>query len=270
MYISKVLLFILVLFITGCSGCSESSIRRAISENPAEQDQKNRAESDNSIRQEQEVLNPGMSTNEVSRDIESQTGSTLSELYAEYKRAVFAVYTSRDDETFQGTGFFVNSSGLAVSNYHVFEGTTVGREVIETYDGTYFTVEEMLEASKDHDYMIFKVNGIHNTNFIPLAEQSSIIGENVFAISNPRGLNHTLSTGIISGYRSNNSIIQTTAEITYGSSGGALLNMNGEVVGITTSGFGEANINFAINIHELQLRRFLNNESFPNNRNTHK
>lgn len=254
------LIFATLLFLTGCSGCSESSMRRAITENPSEQDQRNRSDAEsrsqqNNVRQQ---TIPKVSVPEINQDIETQTGSTLSELYTQYKKAVFAVYTSRDDETFQGTGFFVNSSGLAVSNYHVFEGTSVGLEIIETYDGAYYTVDEVLEVSEDHDYIIFKVRDIRNTNFIPLSESSSTIGENVFAISNPRGLNHTLSTGIVSGYRFNNSIIQTTTEITFGSSGGALINMNGEVIGITTSGVGEANLNFAINIQELKLSRFLN------------
>jgi serine protease Do len=48
--------------------------------------------------------------------------------------------------------------------------------------------------------------------------------------------------------------IQTTTEITHGSSGGPLFNMKGEVIGITTSGIGEANLNFAMNIQKLSIK----------------
>lgn len=82
------------------------------------------------------------------------------------------------------------------------------------------------------------------------------VGEDVFAIGNPKGLEHTLSKGIVSSYRENNTMIQTTTEITHGSSGGPLFNMQGEVIGITTSGVGEANLNFAMNIQILDLIEF--------------
>lgn len=80
-----------------------------------------------------------------------------------------------------------------------------------------------------------------------------MVGEECFTIGNPKGLNQTLSKGIVSGYRDFNKLIQTTTEITHGSSGGPLFNKKGEVIGITTSGLGEANLNFAINIKEIPL-----------------
>ena len=132
-------------------------------------------------------------------------------------------------------------------------------EVIGTIDGKKFKIKEVLEKSKENDYIIFRVNiGSYNiTSPIAVASQSPKIGEDVFAIGNPRGLESTLSNGIISAFRENNNIIQTSTEITHGSSGGPLLNMKGEVIGITTAGLGEANLNFAVNIKSLNLYRFL-------------
>ncbi|MGM0409085.1 MAG: S1C family serine protease, partial [Bacteroidota bacterium] len=117
----------------------------------------------------------------------------------------------------------------------------------------------VLAQNSEEDYIIFKVETSNNINFtpIPISRSNPEIGEDVFAIGNPRGLEHTLSRGIISGYRDNKNLIQTTTEITHGSSGGPLLNMRGEVVGITTAGVGEANLNFAINIKVLKLSRYL-------------
>ena len=182
----------------------------------------------------------------------------LNQLYNKYKNSVFFIFTSDGTKNYFGTGFFISNTGLAISNYHVFEGTTKGLEVIQTTDGEKFRVLEILDQSKEYDYIIFQVDkgDYYIANPIPIASQTSEIGDDVFAIGNPEGLSNTLSKGIVSGYRGNNSRIQTTAEITHGSSGGPLMNMNGEVVGITTSGYGEANLNFAINIQLLDLDKY--------------
>lgn len=205
-------------------------------------------------------LNRQNSNNTTQKNSNTNTSTIpLSELYNKIKPSVFLVYTSDKKNRFQGSGFFVSKDGLAVSNYHVFEGTSQGLEIIETLDGMQFQIREVLDKSKENDYIIFRVNiGNYNVgNPIPIVSQPPDIGEDVFAIGNPHGLEHTLSRGIISGYRKNNKLIQTTTEITHGSSGGPLLNMKGEVVGITTAGLGEANINFAINLHYIQIQKYL-------------
>lgn len=199
--------------------------------------------------------------NNSSQKSSNKTTSTipLSKLYNKLKPSVFLVYTSDGKNGFQGSGFFVSKNGLAVSNYHVFEGTSQGLEIIETLDGMQFKIREVLEKNKENDYIIFRVNiGNYNiANPIPVVSQTAQIGEDVFAIGNPRGLESTLSKGIVSAFREDNTLIQTTTEITHGSSGGPLLNMQGEVIGITTAGLGEANLNFAVNIKSLKLYRFL-------------
>lgn len=240
------------ILLSGCSGCSESGIRHQAAQNLQNESHNSRTES----------ASPSQTNQSNSRERQPNllTGSgeaTLSSLYSASKSAVFTVYTSDNEKVYQGSGFFVNSDGLAVSNYHIFEGTLKGNEMILTESGDEYQIRKVLEQDKDKDYIIFEVDGAINVNYINIANISPQIGENVFAIGNPRGLNQTLSTGIISGYRFNDEIIQTTAEITHGSSGGALMNMNGEVIGITTSGIGEANLNFAVNIKELNLQRFL-------------
>jgi serine protease Do len=187
------------------------------------------------------------------------SGLPLNQLFKKYQSAVFMVFTSDGLMDYQGSGFFISADGVAVSNYHVFEGTTKGMEVIRTAGGQELKVERVLAQSSDNDYIIFKVRLNSNIRFIPIpvAQRSPDIGEDVFAIGNPHGLEHTLSKGIVSGYRDNGNLIQTTTEITHGSSGGPLLNMQGEVVGITTAGLGEANLNFAVNIKHLNLNRYL-------------
>lgn len=186
---------------------------------------------------------------------EEKGHESLNALYQKHKEAVFLIYTSDGNEYHQGSGFFISSEGIGVSNYHVFEGTYKGREVIKLLSGQEFHIEKVLISDKEHDFILFKVDtaGYENFPFLNIAKKSPEIGESVFAIGNPKGLESTLSTGIVSSLRNNAHLIQTTAEITNGSSGGPLFNMEGEVIGITSSGMGEANLNFAIDIRVLNL-----------------
>ncbi len=234
---------------SGCSGCSPSGRKSH--------------QKTNSYK----ASTPHSTNRHDSKNKESQINSTISrqilplnELYNKYKRSVFIVYTSDGINNYQGSGFFISKSGVAISNYHVFEDTSQGLEVIEVLDGKQFKILDILEKSKENDYIIFtvKIGNYNIPNPIPIVSRTSQIGEDVFAIGNPKGLESTLSKGIISAFRYNNRLIQTTTEITNGSSGGPLLNMRGEVIGITTSGMGEANLNFAVNIKKLKLHRFTN------------
>ena len=242
-------LWVFILFgFTGCSGCSQSGLRHQATK----QLSLNEKSSDPNIRSYNQ--NEG---NDISDSNAQYSENSLTSLYNKYKSAVFTVYTSDKEYIYQGSGFFINQYGLAVSNYHIFDGKMVGNEIIVTETGKELIISRIIEQNKDKDYIIFEVGVESRVNFMPLARISPEIGETVFAISNPRGLSHSLTTGIVSAYRQGHEIIQTTAEITHGSSGGALLNMKGEVVGITTSGYGEANLNFALNILELRLDRYI-------------
>ena len=160
------------------------------------------------------------------------------------------VYTSDGTNTYQGSGFFINSNGLAVSNYHVFKGTGIGAEVIKlSGSNTAYKVVEVLQKSEDEDFIIFRVN-CNSTNYIPLARKKPSIGEKVFAIGSPRGLENTFSSGEVSQWRDKN-LMQISALIDHGSSGGALINEYGEVVGITSGSFydgSQANLNYAWSI----------------------
>lgn len=150
----------------------------------------------------------------------------------------------------QGSGFFVNSSGLAVSNHHVFAGTNQWQ--IKLTNGQYFNVSKVIAQSKEDDYIIFKVDLGFKCNYIPVTKRKSNVGEKVFAIGSPRGLENTFSSGEISQFREN--YIQHSVPTDHGSSGGALINEYGEVVGITTAGIDQsgANLNFAKDINILK------------------
>jgi serine protease Do len=188
----------------------------------------------------------------------------ISELYKKMKSSVFIIYNIIGDSCIsQGTGFFLNSEGVALSNYHVFENAD--ESIIILDNGEKCLINKIISFDKESDYVIFQVdNHANNFNSLNITDSMPDIGSTCFAIGNPKGLTQTLSIGNISGYRDENKYIQTTTEITHGSSGGPLFNSKGEVIGITSCGMGDANLNFAINISNIPYQDFTySNLRFP-------
>lgn len=177
-----------------------------------------------------------------------------SQIFAKYNRAVFMVFTSDGYNTYQGSGFFINQYGLAVSNYHVFKGTGIGQEAIKlSGSDNIYKVVEVIKSSEAEDFIVFRVD-VSNTDFIPVAKFKPNVGEKVYAIGSPRGLENTFSSGEVSQWRDKN-LMQISALIDHGSSGGALINEYGEVVGITSGSFADgsqANLNYAWSIDAIK------------------
>lgn len=174
------------------------------------------------------------------------------EVFKQYSSAVFLIYTANDYQKFQGSGFFIGEDGLAVSNYHVFQGTNVGYEQIKIGENKY-NVSEVIAKSKEEDFILFRVN-CKNKEYIPIASSKPLVGEKVYAIGSPRGFENTISDGVVSQWRGDN-LMQISVPIDHGSSGGALINEYGEVVGITSGTFYEgsqANVNYAWSIDAVK------------------
>lgn len=175
-------------------------------------------------------------------------------IFEKYNTAVFMVFTSDGYNGYQGSGFFINSNGLAVSNYHVFQGTNIGAEQIKLADSqAIYKVTEVIHRDEEEDYIIFRV-GVTNSNFIPIAKHKPEVGEKVYAIGSPRGLENTFSSGEISQWRDKD-LMQISALIDHGSSGGALINEYGEAIGITSGSFvdgSQANLNYAWSIDVIK------------------
>ena len=141
-----------------------------------------------------------------------------------------------------GSGFFIGNGEIA-TNFHVVEGADKGSAKLfnrtERYDIEGYTVLDV-----DNDLIILKLQNIDQTivsrKALPLGNSESVRpGDTIYAVGNPEGLEGTISDGIISGIRRLNrgyQRIQITAPISPGSSGGAVLNTNGEVIGVSVSG----------------------------------
>ncbi len=172
------------------------------------------------------------------------------EIFERFGTAVFMVFTTDGYNAYQGSGFFIDKNGLAVSNYHVFKGTGIGLEQIKLVGSDeVYKVTDVIAKSEDEDFILFRVN-CENTNYIPIATDRPKIGQKVYAIGSPRGLENTFSSGEVSQWRADN-LMQISALIDHGSSGGALINEFGEVIGITSGSFADgsqANLNYAWSI----------------------
>lgn len=183
------------------------------------------------------------------------TPITESDLFNKTVPAIVVVYSfDKNNELIgQGTGFLLENTGVIATNFHVIEGSYSLR--VAFMNGEKYDVKKIVALDEHRDIAILNVNGF-DLPVIKLGNSNNIsIGEKVIAIGNPLGLSNTLSSGIISGIRTDledYKLIQTTTPISPGSSGGPLLNMKGEVIGLTTMYLkGGQNLNFAVPVNYL-------------------
>lgn len=147
----------------------------------------------------------------------------------------------------QGSGFILSKEGQILTNFHVIAngGQRVdrGTEVeVTTHDKHHYKAA-IVATDRHHDLALLQIKGATNLTPAVLADSHNlVVGQKVYAIGNPFGLNGTMTTGIISALRSIHgptgdpieNAIQTDAAINPGNSGGPLLNSRGEVIGITS------------------------------------
>ena len=153
-----------------------------------------------------------------------------------------------------GSGFVISSDGLVLTNNHVVAGVDRVRVVLS--DGTEADAKVVGQDPKT-DLALLRVDRSQGLHPLPLGDSDEILpGDWVVAIGNPFGLDHTVTVGIVSakgrdiGHGPYDDYIQTDAAMNPGNSGGPLLNMRGEVVGINAAINPEANtIGFAVPIN---------------------
>src|SRR5258705_8299049 len=150
-----------------------------------------------------------------------------------------------------GTGFFISTDGLLLTNYHVISG---GSSIMaKTPTGAVYFLKSVLSASKTYDVAELQFLAT-DVPYLSLGSSSSAVeGQRVLVIGNPEGLEGTVSDGIISAFRDNRSMIQITAPISLGSSGSPVLDESGQVLGIAELIFKEGqNLNFAISSESIR------------------
>ena len=157
-----------------------------------------------------------------------------------------------------GSGFFINGEGYLITNFHVIEGETeISVEVYHVRDGQLerdvYKQVRIVAINKFHDLALLHIEdkGAPKFRFVSLGSADALtVGDGVFAIGSPLGLERTVTQGIVSTKTrelEGELYLQTTAQINPGNSGGPLFNMAGEVVGVTNMKitFGEG-LGFAI------------------------
>jgi S1-C subfamily serine protease len=171
------------------------------------------------------------------------TDSVLINLYNKTRDSVVMVIVTLPTGTAEGSGFIYDATGKIITNNHVVEDAT---SITVTFiDGTILPAT-VVGTDPYSDLAVIKVNAsVSLLKPLNLGTSSLLkVGESVIAIGNPYGLANTLTSGIVSavGRQMDSTgnypivdVIQTDAAINPGNSGGPLLNMDGEVVGITAA-----------------------------------
>ncbi len=222
--------------------------------------------------EEKQALNPDISLSLEDKpdlDITSYPDTngkyTTEGVAAVVRPSVVEIYTYLEDNNEimgTGSGVVMNTDGYIITNTHVLDGAEV-YEVV-TYDGTEYEAEIVGRDAKT-DIAVIKITADDSLVPAQFGDSDKVqLGEQVMAIGNPGGLTGSVTGGYVSGL--NRKIktdttgfemdcIQTDAAISPGNSGGALVNMYGQVIGITSSKYVDSSyegLGFAITINEAK------------------
>ena len=187
---------------------------------------------------------------------------TPAEIFEKNKYAVFQIVAfGADDSGWFGSGFLIDSSGTAVTNHHVMIGAVEAFALM--YDGSYFEITGYFSYDIENDLALIQVGNPNDVfRYVTLGNSDeSRVGETVFAVGGPEGDPITFTAGMISRFANEPvsfdiytiaGMIQSTAAIYGGNSGGPLLNDRGQVIGINSAGRADrASVQWAVPINRV-------------------
>ena len=183
----------------------------------------------------------------------------------EAEKATFIIYTFDEfgSPAGLGSGFFIDAEGTGITNYHVLDGAV--KAIIKTFDDNEYEINSVIASDKNWDIVKFSIKNNGET-FKPLKFSKRKIekGDVVYNISNPLGLEKTISNGIVSSLRDDKQlgdIVQITAPISSGSSGSPILDINGDVFAVATfMRRGGQNLNFGVLIDKDKIDYFMKSD----------
>ncbi len=184
---------------------------------------------------------------------------SMPELVAQIEKSVVRIIVKSDQGASVGSGFVIDTDGSIMTNYHVIEGGKSAEVEFET--GAKSNVVGFTTVDKERDLAIIKIDqGQKPLHQVRVASELPQKGEKVAAFGAPRGLSFTASDGIISAIRKTpefsartaGTYLQTTTPISPGNSGGPLVNMRGEVVGVNSFKIEGENLNFAASATDIR------------------
>ncbi len=178
-------------------------------------------------------------------------------VYERINPAIVLVEAQLPDGVSSGTGCVINKGGIILTSSHVVDNSSFIE--VTTSKGETYKAEIVKSENTGSDLTLLKIKPAKPLPTIRLGDSSMVkVGQKVLAIGNPFGFNGTLTTGIVSRIDYERNKIQTDAAINPGSSGGPILNANGEVIGISQSIFNPDNnksnigIGFAVPANEVK------------------
>lgn len=177
-------------------------------------------------------INPSMTAlaqNEFSLEEKSYIG-----VYENILPSTVSIEADIDKGTSGGTGCIISKSGIILTSSHVIENA---RNIqVTTHSGKNYTAAVLAILKNKNDLALIKIEPKEDLKLVKFANSDDIkVGQRVLALGCPFGFKDTLTVGIISRIDYERNKIQTDAAINPGCSGGPLLNMKGEVIGINQS-----------------------------------
>lgn len=163
------------------------------------------------------------------------------------------IYDDENNAIASGSGFFIYDDKTIVTNYHVITDAYSIKAI--TNDNQKIEINKLTGYNSEADIAILSCNSSTYIEPIKLIESKDLKqGQEVIAVGSPLGIQNVVSTGIISAVRNEEGIklIQTTAAISNGSSGGVLATKSGVAIGVTSGSYTEGqNLNIAIAADEI-------------------
>ena len=152
-------------------------------------------------------------------------------IYEKINPAIVTVDSQIPDGLSCGTGCIIDKSGVILTSAHVVD---IGKTVVVTMsNGQNYDAKVLKHLGDNKDIALLKIDAKKDLKTVKLGNSSKVkVGQKVLSIGNPFGFSGTLTQGIVSRIDYTKNRIQTDAAINPGSSGGPLLNTNGDVIGI--------------------------------------
>jgi S1-C subfamily serine protease len=212
-----------------------------------------------------------------SETVVSQEGDVIATVASKVSASVVSIVTESSARTYYGysttqqsagTGIIISADGYIMTNKHVVSTTTKSIQVVSA-DGTTYKDVSFVGSDPNNDVSFIKIKGVTDLKAVTLGDSSAMkVGQKVVAIGNALGeYQNTVTTGIISALgrpvtagdstgaetEQLENLIQTDAAINSGNSGGPLVNLSGEVIGMNTAVATDAQgIGFAIPINDVK------------------
>ncbi|MBO0720033.1 MAG: trypsin-like peptidase domain-containing protein [Blastocatellia bacterium] len=196
-----------------------------------------------------------LTTSLLAQKDEVRSPKSPSEIAREQSKAVVVLegLDDRNNVVGQGSGFIVTPNGAIVTNLHVVRGASM--VLVKLPSGDMYKTVDVVDVDDVKDLVVLKIKGFQLPT-VRLGDSDRVeAGESVVVISSPEGLTNSVTTGVLSGVRrlETHRVFQITAPTSPGSSGGALFDSSGSVVGIVTYVLRSGqNINFAVPVNYVR------------------